>query len=153
MTSEAPPQYLLIGPMTALAARRHARVVISSSAPRRLRRPCALDLIFITRTFSNPSIPAADMQSQCARSLAAGSERQWSFPADTSNHRNGFLDRVLASRTEMMNCLTGSHFLGLHTGHLLNKGGVNLAPELSPDRARVFVLNATEFVWVDSEDF
>ena len=27
-----------------------------------------------------------------------------------------------------MNCLTGSHFLGLHTGHLLNKGGVNLAP-------------------------
>lgn len=53
----------------------------------------------------------------------------------------------------MMNCLTGSHFLGLHTGHLLNKGGVNLAPELSPDRARVFVLNATEFVWVDSEDF
>ena len=50
----------------------------------------------------------------------------------------------------MMNCLTGSHFLGLHTGHLLNKGGVNLAPELSPDRARVFVLNATKFVWVDS---
>ena len=89
MTSEAPPQYLLIGPMTALAARRHARVVIH-----RVRRAvCAgrvLDLIFITRTFSNPSIPAADMQSQCARSLAAGSERQWSFPADTSNHRNGF---------------------------------------------------------------
>ena len=27
-----------------------------------------------------------------------------------------------------MNCLTGSHFLGLHTGHLLNKGGVNFPP-------------------------
>ena len=68
------------------------------------------------------------MQSQCARSRAAGSERQGSFPAEKSNHRNGFLDRVLASRTEMMNCLTGSHFLGLHTGHLLNKGGVNFFP-------------------------